>query len=277
MADLSIAAALCYHLAKSRGTHYIRTNSLVTSLMQYTIQTGLFAAFWSAGSILTFGIRPQTELPLIFYLPLSKVYVNALLASLNARESLREKSRFFMSTPHDICFENVIDIVAINRHSLSRRSAFETMREPGLSTEEVKDNKVIAIQVQVDSETTGTRDCAPDQTEMTQRTTITKPANPCGDPLNPPLDLVWVVLTPPLHSQFGPNVCALDDVTDAPCVFERAITVLQVVYAAKSWDDARCHDPLHPFLKRASMFVRCAKQTSDPFDDGGCECLSFWN
>lgn len=112
---------------------------------------------------------------------------------LNARESLREKSRLFMTAPHDICLENGIEIIAVNRRSLvARRATLEISCEPRLSTEEGKhvcpflvfdslsghsgvestllskltslQNKVIAIQVQVDSETT--RDCPPKELIM---------------------------------------------------------------------------------------------------------------
>ncbi|KLO19735.1 hypothetical protein SCHPADRAFT_57700 [Schizopora paradoxa] len=117
--------------------------------MQYTIQTGLFATLWSVGSLVTFAVKPDTELSLIFYLPLSKIYVNALLASLNARESLREKSRNSKTTPRGICNEDSFNSIALNPRQTHQVDALKASGESSISTE-VDDDKVTAIQVQVD-------------------------------------------------------------------------------------------------------------------------------
>ncbi|KLO19728.1 hypothetical protein SCHPADRAFT_935209 [Schizopora paradoxa] len=100
-ADLSIATVLCYYLAKSRKTSFQGTRRLLDSIFRYTLHTGFLATLWSVGTLISYGLKPNSEFDLIFYLALSKIYVNALLASLNARESLREKSRIVANTTCD--------------------------------------------------------------------------------------------------------------------------------------------------------------------------------
>lgn len=88
MADTAIAGSLCVLLWKRR-TSFSRTNSLVSSLMVYSIQTGLFTCICSIACIMTYALLPSTLIFMGIYSWLSKLYVNALLAYLNARMRLR--------------------------------------------------------------------------------------------------------------------------------------------------------------------------------------------
>ncbi|ESK91090.1 hypothetical protein Moror_9590 [Moniliophthora roreri MCA 2997] len=89
--DLSVALVLCYLLWKSK-TGFTRTDSLIKMLMAYTINTGLIVAIDAALGMICYAVMPNNFIFLGFYLLLSKLYLNSYLASLNARDSLREKS-----------------------------------------------------------------------------------------------------------------------------------------------------------------------------------------
>ncbi|TFK72662.1 hypothetical protein BDN72DRAFT_894641 [Pluteus cervinus] len=90
VADLSIAISLCYLLHRSR-TGFRRTDSLIRVLMMYTVNTGAIVALSGSIHIAIFvAIRPNL-LHFIPYLILGKLHLNSYLASLNARETIREK------------------------------------------------------------------------------------------------------------------------------------------------------------------------------------------
>ncbi|KAF5381703.1 hypothetical protein D9615_005604 [Tricholomella constricta] len=106
--DLSVALALSWLLIKSRtgfrryshlptddqselteGTK--RTDSLINILMAYAVNTGLIVAIDAALGMITYAVMPNNFIFLGFYLLLSKLYLNSYLATLNARDDLREK------------------------------------------------------------------------------------------------------------------------------------------------------------------------------------------
>ncbi|ETW76848.1 hypothetical protein HETIRDRAFT_106236 [Heterobasidion irregulare TC 32-1] len=86
--DTLIAGTLCYTLAKAR-TGFKRTDSLINVLMIYSINTNVVTSAFSLLCFITYTAIPRNFVFLTFYFPLSKMYINAMLASLNARESLR--------------------------------------------------------------------------------------------------------------------------------------------------------------------------------------------
>ncbi|KAF5367765.1 hypothetical protein D9758_009843 [Tetrapyrgos nigripes] len=88
--DLSVALVLCFLLGKSR-TGFIRTDSLISVLMLYAVNTGLIVALDAFLGLITYIVMPHNFIFLGFYLLLSKLYLNSYLATLNARESLRER------------------------------------------------------------------------------------------------------------------------------------------------------------------------------------------
>jgi len=89
--DIYVASVLCYYLAKSRTGFNTRTDSIITILMLYTINTGLLTAIDAAMGLITSLVMPNNFIFIAFYLQLSKLYTNAYLASLNSREGLRER------------------------------------------------------------------------------------------------------------------------------------------------------------------------------------------
>jgi len=88
--DVSIASALCYYLFRSRNTHP-RTNSLLNKLAAYTINTGVLTVIWDLGMIAAYATSRHTLIFIIFFLSISKLYINALLASLNSRSTRRAR------------------------------------------------------------------------------------------------------------------------------------------------------------------------------------------
>ncbi|KLO19737.1 hypothetical protein SCHPADRAFT_59009 [Schizopora paradoxa] len=152
LSDFCIAAVLCFYFRKSRKNHYEGTRSLLTTLIQYTIQTGLFATLFSIGSLVSFGLKPETDLLIVFYLPSSKIYVNALLASLNTRKSLREKSRVSKKTRRDNSNEDGLNSIVLSPRAQKRQAAaVKTPADSSISTE-IDDNNAIAIQIQVEKD-----------------------------------------------------------------------------------------------------------------------------
>jgi len=88
--DLSVACALSWLLFRSR-TGFRRTDTLINSLMAYTVNTGLIVGIDAALGMITYIVMPSNFIFLSFYLLLSKLYLNSYLATLNARDDLRER------------------------------------------------------------------------------------------------------------------------------------------------------------------------------------------
>jgi len=99
LADLCIAAALSFFFYMSKSEYFEGTNNMLNALCKYTINTGLIATIWTICCLLTNSMVPDLYVVLVFYFPLSKLYVNAFLGSLNARDFLREKSKITLVTP----------------------------------------------------------------------------------------------------------------------------------------------------------------------------------
>ncbi|EIM83858.1 uncharacterized protein STEHIDRAFT_170321 [Stereum hirsutum FP-91666 SS1] len=90
--DVFVAFVLTYFLAKTRtGGSNTRTDSIVDVLILYTINTGLLTAIDAMLGMMLYIVMPNNFIFIAFYLQLSKLYVNAYLATLNNRETLRSK------------------------------------------------------------------------------------------------------------------------------------------------------------------------------------------
>ncbi|CAA7269837.1 unnamed protein product [Cyclocybe aegerita] len=86
-ADSTVAISLCVLLFASR-TGIKRTDSLLTLLIAFSINTGLLTSLCALATLITYAIWPHRFIFMGLYFTLSKLYVNSLLASLNARLSL---------------------------------------------------------------------------------------------------------------------------------------------------------------------------------------------
>ncbi|PPQ98580.1 hypothetical protein CVT26_013763 [Gymnopilus dilepis] len=80
--DLSLALALSWFLYRSK-TGFRSTDSLIQSLLLYSVNTGMIVAVDAFMGLILYVLMPNN---LIFL-----VYVNAYLATLNARETMRSK------------------------------------------------------------------------------------------------------------------------------------------------------------------------------------------
>ncbi|KAK0459240.1 uncharacterized protein EV420DRAFT_310485 [Desarmillaria tabescens] len=89
-ADVSIAIALCWLLRANR-TGFKKTDSMVKTLMIYSINAGALSAVTATTTLITFALFPTSLIYLGVFLSLGKLYTNSLLASLNVRDSVRAK------------------------------------------------------------------------------------------------------------------------------------------------------------------------------------------
>ncbi|THH00807.1 hypothetical protein EW145_g7026 [Phellinidium pouzarii] len=88
-ADISMAGSLCYFLAKNR-TGFQSTDTKISILMAYIINTGLLTSLCAVFCFVTYTIMPDNYVFIGFYFSLSKLYFNSFLATLNARDRLRD-------------------------------------------------------------------------------------------------------------------------------------------------------------------------------------------
>ncbi|KAG2145834.1 hypothetical protein DEU56DRAFT_978876 [Suillus clintonianus] len=86
--DVVIASSLCYLLATAR-TGFSSTDSLITKLMAYIINTGCLTSICSMAAIITCAAMPKNFIFLGVEFLLAKLYVNSCFALLNARHYLQ--------------------------------------------------------------------------------------------------------------------------------------------------------------------------------------------
>ncbi|KAF5382560.1 hypothetical protein D9615_002946 [Tricholomella constricta] len=72
-ADIIIACALCYYLTKNR-TGFSRTDSLITTLIAYSLTTGLTTSVIAFIAVVTFAIMPTNFIWLAFFWILGKMH-----------------------------------------------------------------------------------------------------------------------------------------------------------------------------------------------------------
>ncbi|KAH8104738.1 hypothetical protein BXZ70DRAFT_1048586 [Cristinia sonorae] len=83
VADTAITIALVWHLRRHK-TGFAPTDDAVNRIIRLTVQTGLITALCAIIDLVLFLASPS-GLHLIFNLPLSKLYTNSLMSSLNSR------------------------------------------------------------------------------------------------------------------------------------------------------------------------------------------------
>ncbi|KAF5369787.1 hypothetical protein D9758_001371 [Tetrapyrgos nigripes] len=104
VADVIIAAGLFYFLHRSR-TGFRKSDTIISKLIVFSVSTGLLTSICAIASLLSILIWGQTLIYVAFYFSLGrclsfspkfdvfadkkKVYSNSLLATLNARQSIR--------------------------------------------------------------------------------------------------------------------------------------------------------------------------------------------
>ncbi|KAN0127610.1 hypothetical protein V8E53_014588 [Lactarius tabidus] len=88
LADALIAFSMCWFLYHKR-TGFSRTDSMIMTLMSYSINSGLVTCILTTAVLITFSIKPASMIWQIFFWPMAKVYANSLLAMLNSRDHVR--------------------------------------------------------------------------------------------------------------------------------------------------------------------------------------------
>jgi len=86
--DVLIALVLCTMLQRSR-TGFRRTDTMINKLMLFTINTGLLTSLCAVASLISIVAAPSTFIYIAFYFTLGRLYSNSLMATLNARKSIR--------------------------------------------------------------------------------------------------------------------------------------------------------------------------------------------
>ncbi|TDL21384.1 hypothetical protein BD410DRAFT_789822 [Rickenella mellea] len=88
-ANIIIATSFCCFFRRNR-TGMLQSDTVLTMLTFYSINTGLLTSIAATLSLITFAAMPSNFVWLIFFWVLGRFYVNSLLATLNSREVLRE-------------------------------------------------------------------------------------------------------------------------------------------------------------------------------------------
>lgn len=124
--DTVITSSLCVLLFSNR-THIKRINSLLNTLMLYTIYTGMLTGVYALVLTVFYAFfrkhatSSKNSLLVAFYFPSPNMYLNALLANLNARYKLREEyyngNPITFDTPLETPRAVVKQNVATNTHT----------------------------------------------------------------------------------------------------------------------------------------------------------------
>ncbi|KAI0782711.1 hypothetical protein C8Q75DRAFT_493720 [Abortiporus biennis] len=88
--DSVIAVILCANLL-SRRSGFKKTDSQLQTLIKYAIHTALLTSIVAIASLITFLAMPHNLIYVATLITLPKLFLNSLLATLNARERLRER------------------------------------------------------------------------------------------------------------------------------------------------------------------------------------------
>ncbi|KAH8995518.1 hypothetical protein EDB86DRAFT_1095443 [Lactarius hatsudake] len=90
-ADILIAISMCWFLYHKR-TGFGRTDSMIMTLMTYSIQSCLLTSVLACAMLISFSMAPSAKYSDIFFWPMGKFYANSLLAMLNSRDYVRSRS-----------------------------------------------------------------------------------------------------------------------------------------------------------------------------------------
>jgi len=87
--DSMLAVTIIHYLRRSRG-EFESTNSRIEKLVFWTLSTGIITSVCSLAALITYALFPNKLYFLAIEFLLTKLYINSLLAMLNARKSIRE-------------------------------------------------------------------------------------------------------------------------------------------------------------------------------------------
>ncbi|KAF8233240.1 hypothetical protein L208DRAFT_900235 [Tricholoma matsutake] len=115
-ADMIIACALCYYLLKNR-TGFERTNSIITTLIMYSLTTGSITSVLAFLSLVTFATLPGSNVWQALFWILGKC--TSILTPV-VRASLEETRIQAMSTPY--YHPSIVGILSVSKSPVAMRS-----------------------------------------------------------------------------------------------------------------------------------------------------------
>jgi len=108
--DVLIAGTLCTLLHSSR-TGFHRTDTIINKLMIFSVNTGLLTSLCAVASMVSILTAGRTFIYIAFFICMGRLYTNSLLATLNARKSIRQASHAIQSTntseSHDVSLKRL--------------------------------------------------------------------------------------------------------------------------------------------------------------------------
>jgi len=107
LVDTMVAAMMCWCLYRKR-TGFARTDSMIMTLMAYTIKSGFLLSALGAGVTIGYLVAISTQLYVAFYLVMSRCFMNTLYAMLNTRDYVRDRTTTNNpdSATHTICLQS---------------------------------------------------------------------------------------------------------------------------------------------------------------------------
>ncbi|PPQ79525.1 hypothetical protein CVT25_003407 [Psilocybe cyanescens] len=87
--DVAIAAALFVFLHRSR-TGFKKSDTMISKLIAFTVSTGLLTSICAVASLVSILASGNTLIYVAFYFSLGRLYSNSVLATLNARQTIRK-------------------------------------------------------------------------------------------------------------------------------------------------------------------------------------------
>ncbi|KAJ6461698.1 hypothetical protein C8R45DRAFT_1108457 [Mycena sanguinolenta] len=95
--DAGIALVLLWEFRKAKDILLTQTRSTVDRLTAITVQSGAAAATLAVAALVSYSMKPESNVYMAFLYPLGHVYVITLLSNLNIRTSGRSSSTTIMS------------------------------------------------------------------------------------------------------------------------------------------------------------------------------------
>lgn len=86
--DVLIAASLCTILHKSR-TGFRKSDNMINKLIIFSVNTGFLTSLCACASLISITVAGHTFIYIAFFFCIGRLYTNSLLATLNARKSIR--------------------------------------------------------------------------------------------------------------------------------------------------------------------------------------------
>ncbi|KAF9451746.1 hypothetical protein P691DRAFT_662638, partial [Macrolepiota fuliginosa MF-IS2] len=132
--DVLIAGSLFYFLQRSR-TGFKKSDTMITRLIVFTVSTGVFTSICAIASLVSILAWGHTLIYVAFYFSLGKLYSNSVLATLNARLTIRglgedsDELSFSLQTVTKSCQPTFNTLTAMEQRPTNISIKIDTTRE----------------------------------------------------------------------------------------------------------------------------------------------------